>query len=103
MRVDLLHLGRHLRRSPISALSAALTIALTLGAAASIFAVVDAVILTPPPFANPDALVIVGEVPLDQQAAAPRRAVPHSTFDAWRDRLGSLASLEAFDGTNLTL
>jgi len=54
MRVDLLHLSRHLRRSPISALAAVATLALTLGAAASIFAIVDAVLLTPPPFANPE-------------------------------------------------
>ena len=31
------------------------------------------------------------------------RAVPYATFQAWQDRAGSLASLEAFDGTNLTL
>lgn len=103
MRIHLLHLARHLRRSPISALSAAITIALTLGAAASIFAIVDAVVLTPPPFANPDALVTVGEVPLDERTVTPWRAVAYTTFDAWRDRARSLASFEAFDGTNVTL
>ena len=57
MLVDLLHLLRNLRRSPASAVAAVLTLSLTLGAGASIFAVVDAVLLTPPPFANPDELV----------------------------------------------
>ena len=103
MRVNLLHLLRHLRRSPISALAAVVTLALTLGAAASIFAVVDAVLLTPPPFANPDALLTVGEVPIDERAVTAPRAVTFGTFEAWRDRARSLASLEAFDGTNLTL
>ena len=103
MRIHLLHLARHLRRAPISALSAAVTIALTLGAAASIFAVVDAVVLTPPPFADPDALFTVGEVALDERAIATPRGVAYTTFDAWRDRARSLASFEAFDGTNLTL
>jgi putative ABC transport system permease protein len=103
MRVDLLHLSRHLRRSPISALAAVVTIALTLGAAASIFAIVDAVLLTPPPFANPDALFTVGEVPIDERAAAAQPTVSYATFEAWRDRARSLASFEAFDGTNLTL
>src|SRR5947209_2997721 len=102
MRLDLLHLSRSMRRSPASAAAAVLTLALTIGAGASIFAVVDAVLLTPPPFANPDALVIVGETPIDEPAAAPR-AVPYSTFEAWRERAGSIASLEASDGTNLTL
>jgi putative ABC transport system permease protein len=102
MRLDLLHLLRSLRRSPVSAAAAIVTLSLTLGTGAAIVAVVDAVLLTPPPFANPDALVILGESPIDEPAAV-RRAVPYATFDAWRERAGSLASLEAFDGTNLTL
>ena len=72
MIADLHHLSRSLRRSPASALAATLTLSLTLGAGASIFAVVDAVVLTPPPFADPDALVTVGEVPLDGPPAADR-------------------------------
>jgi putative ABC transport system permease protein len=102
MLVDLLHLSRSLRRSPASAGAAILTLSLTLGAGASIFAVVHAVLLTPPPFKNPDALVTLGEVPIDGPAAAPR-AVSYATFETWRDRAGSLAALEAVDGTNLTL
>src|SRR6266540_3184631 len=102
MRLDLLHLWRNLRRSPASATAAVLTLSLTVGAGASIFAVVDAVLLTPPPFTDPEALVTVGETPIDQPAAAPR-AVGYATLEAWRERAGSLAVLEAFDGTNLTL
>jgi putative ABC transport system permease protein len=79
-----------------------LTLSLTLGVGAAIFAVIDAVLLTPPPFTNPDALVTVGETPIDEPAAA-SRAVSYATFEAWRERAGSMAALEAFDGTNLTL
>ena len=103
MRVDLLHLSRHARRSPLSALAAIVTLALTLGAAASIFAVVDVVLLTPPPFAEPDRLVVVAEVPRDEGTAPATRTVAYATFQAWRDRARSLASFEAFDGTNVTL
>jgi putative ABC transport system permease protein len=102
MLVDMLHLSRNLRRSPASAGAAILTLSLTLGAGASIFAVVHAVLFTPPPFRNPDALVIVGETPIEEPAAAPR-TVSYTTFEAWRERAGSLAALEAMDGTNLTL
>src|SRR5687767_3772079 len=102
MLVDLRHLLRTLRRSPASAAAAVLTLALTLGAGASIFAVVDSVLLTPPPYTDPDALVSVGETPIDEPASAPR-TVSYATFAAWRERAGSLASLEASDGTNLTL
>ncbi len=102
MRTDLLHLLRGLRRSPAGALAAALTVALTLGIGSSIFAVVDAVLLTPPAFAAPDALVTIGETPLDDAPGAPR-AIGLSTLEAWRDRARSLAVIQAFDPTNLTL
>ena len=102
MIVDLRHLLRNLRRSPASAAAAILTLSLTLGAGASIFAVVDTVLLTPPPFTNPETLVTVAETPIDAPTAAPR-TVSYATFERWRERAGSLATLEASDGTNLTL
>src|SRR5438093_5982604 len=47
MLVDLLHLSRNIRRSPASAGAAILTLTLTLGTGASIFAVVDTLGVTP--------------------------------------------------------
>jgi putative ABC transport system permease protein len=102
MLADLRHLLRNLRRAPASAAAAIVTLSLTIGAGASIFALVDAVLLTPPPFADPGALVVAGETPMEDPAAAPR-AVAYQTFERWRERAGSLAAMEAFDGTNLTL
>jgi predicted permease len=99
---DVRHLLRNLRRSPASAVAAVLTLSLTLGAGASIFAVVDAVLLTPPPFADPDALVRLGEILPGDSASAPR-SVRFATFEAWRQRAESLAAMEASDGTHLTL
>ena len=102
MLTDLRHLSRNLRRSPASVVAAILTLSLTLGAGASIFAVVDAVLLTPPPFADPDNLVVLGERPVDEPDARPRR-VTSRTLEAWQERAGSLATLAAYEGTNLTL
>jgi putative ABC transport system permease protein len=102
MLIDLRHLLRNFRRSPASALTAVLTLSLTLGVGASIFAVVDAVLLTPPPFADPDALVTLGEILPGESAAAPR-SVRYGTVEAWRERARSLAAIEAADGTFLTL
>jgi predicted permease len=102
MRLDLLHLVRSIRRSPASAAAAILTLALTIGTGASIFAVVDAVLLTPPPFADPDALVLLGETTIDNPAPV-RRAVRFATFEAWRGRARAVAELEAMDGTNLNV
>jgi len=102
MLADLRHLSRSLRRSPASALAAVATLALTLGASAAIFVIVDAVLLSPPPVANPGSVVVAGETPVDARGADPR-ALDYATFEAWRLRAGSAARLEAFDGTNLTL
>ena len=102
MLLDILHLFRTLRRSPASAAAAVLTLTLTLGAGAAIFAVVDAVLLTPPPFTDPESLVLLGEQPIADPSAEPRN-VTYATFEAWRERARSLATLEASDGTNFTL
>lgn len=47
-----------LRRPGFLALASA-TLALGIGAGAAVFALVDAVLLAPPPFAQPDRLVVV--------------------------------------------
>src|SRR4051812_23099139 len=99
---DLVHLLRSFRRAPASAGAAILTLALTLGVGTSIFAVAQAALLTPPPFRNPESLVLAGETRADEPSGVPR-PVSYATFASWRERSPSLAVLEAFDGTNLTL
>ena len=55
---DLIFAGRTLRKSPIFTLTAALTIALGVGASTAIFSVMHAVVLRPLPYKNPDQLVV---------------------------------------------
>jgi len=56
---DLAFAGRTLRKSPVFALTAALTIALGVGASTAIFSVANAVLLRPIPYQNPDQLIII--------------------------------------------
>jgi putative ABC transport system permease protein len=56
---ELAFAGRTRRKSPIFALTAALTIALGVGASTAIFSVTNAVLLRPLPYKDPDRLVIV--------------------------------------------
>jgi putative ABC transport system permease protein len=56
---DLAFAGRTLRKSPVFALTAALTIALGVGTSTAIFSVTNAVLLRPLPYQNPDQLVII--------------------------------------------
>ncbi len=55
---DLAFAGRTLRKSPIFALTAALTIAFGIGTSTAIFSVANAVLLRPLPYKDPDRLVI---------------------------------------------
>ncbi|HXN65601.1 MAG TPA: ABC transporter permease [Candidatus Acidoferrales bacterium] len=56
---DLTFAARSLRKSPIFALTAAITIALGVGASTAIFSVANAVLLRPLPYHDPDRLVII--------------------------------------------
>ncbi|MGD0296862.1 MAG: ABC transporter permease [Bryobacteraceae bacterium] len=56
---DLTYAGRTLRRSPIFAATAALTLALGIGASTAIFSVTDAVLLRPLPYRDSDRLALV--------------------------------------------
>ena len=60
IRRETRHAARSLARSPAFSVLAALTLALGLGAATTIFALLDRVVLRPLPYANADRLVHIG-------------------------------------------
>jgi predicted permease len=79
---------RQLRKSPGFAATATLTLALGIGASTAIFAVLDAVLLEPLPFAQPDRLVAV--------ASRPDGVVSIPTMQDYQSRSTSFSSLAAY-------
>jgi predicted permease len=79
---------RQLRESPGFAVTAILTLTLGIGASTAIFAVLDAVLLEPLPFAQPNRLVAVASQPDD--------SVSIPTMQDYQSRSTSFTSLAAY-------
>ena len=58
LRKDFAYAWRTLKRSPLFALTAAVTLALGIGASTAIFSVTHAVVLRPLPYRDPNRLVL---------------------------------------------
>ena len=65
MTEDVRYALRQIRKSPGFAAAAIVTLALGIGAAAAMFGLIDGVLLSPPPYAAPDRLVLVSPTRLD--------------------------------------
>ncbi len=81
---------RQLRNSPGFAATAILTLALGIGATTAIFSILDAVLLRPLPFSQPDRLVAI--------ASRPDETVSIPTMQDWQTRGNSFQSIAGYRG-----
>ncbi len=84
MWADLFVASRSLRRSPIFAATAIVTLALGIGASSAIFSIVHAVLLQPLPFRDPAQLVRIWEA--NRGEGNERALVSAANFNDWRAR-----------------
>lgn len=90
---------RLLRKSPAFAITAIAVLALGIGATSAIFSVVNAVLLRPLPFAEPDRLVMVWE----RQPFGRANVIQTQNFLDWRARNKSFSQISAIYGISMNL
>jgi putative ABC transport system permease protein len=94
---DLRYAIRLLRRAPAFAAAATITLALGIGANAAIFSVVRAVVLRPPAYRDPAAVIAF----INSRAGAPTGSIMSSSlpdFEDWRRQLTSFESMGLLSG-----
>jgi putative ABC transport system permease protein len=87
-----------LKRPGFTAL-AALTLAVGIGATAAVFSLVEGVLLTPPPYRDPDRLVIIPSVRIDSQQVERIEGMPAIHWMDWQQHATSFESVAAHGWT----
>ncbi len=91
---DLRFALRQMRANPGFAWTAILILALGMGVSVAIFGFVDAALLEPLPFANPDRLMSVDEM----SANFPRSNLSRADYEDWKRLNHSFSSLDSYTG-----
>ena len=98
---DLQYAARTLRKSPVFAIAAILTLALGIGANTAIFSVVNAVLLRSLPFSQPERLVRIFEKNDKENLSQFSSSVPN--YVSWKEQSQSFESIGAIGFVSLNL
>jgi predicted permease len=96
---DVRYSVRQMTRNPGFAVTAVLMLALGMGASTAIFGFVDAALIQPLPYGQPDRLVDVAE----SAAMFPRTNLSRYDYEDWKRMNHALTSLDAYGGTGFLL
>ena len=100
---DVRYACRTLRKAPGFSAVAIVTLALGIGANTAMFSVINAVLLRPLPFPDPDRLVAVSETDLRRGPNIRSTSASWPNFFDWRSRAHGLESLSAYRDAGFTL
>ncbi|HYZ84723.1 MAG TPA: ABC transporter permease, partial [Bryobacteraceae bacterium] len=87
---------RTLGRAPSFVMMTVLTLALGIGATAAVFSLIQGVLLTPPPYKDPEQLVLIQSARSDGQQQESPRPWPAAQWIEWRREAKSLQSIAAY-------
>ena len=90
---------RMLRKQPGFTLIAVLTLALGIGATSAVFSLIRGVLLTPPPYRQPERLVLIPVARTDGQRMAQPRGWPAAQWLEWQTQAKSFEAFGAYDWT----
>jgi putative ABC transport system permease protein len=99
LMLDLRYGMRMLWKSPAFSMIAALTLALGIGATASVFSLIQGVLLTPPPYPKPQQLMLIQTVRTDRKKMDSPRGWPAQQWMEWNEKLGSFQGMAAYGWT----
>jgi predicted permease len=94
---------RQLIKHPAFTIIAILTLALGIGANTAIFSVVNAVLLKPLPFPEPDQLIALGNIDTRQKGQTDLNALSYPDFFDFRDQNRTLASVAVYRDRSFAL
>ena len=99
MLQDLRYGIRSLSKQPGFTLIAVLTLALGIGATTAVFSLIQGVLLSPPPYKQPEQLVLIPATRTDGQQMLGARAWPASQWQEWQKQAKSFDGIAAYSWT----
>jgi len=99
MLQDLRFAVRLLRKQPGFSVVAILTLALGIGATSAVFSLIQGVLLTAPPYRDPQELVLIPAARVGGDGSALPRGWPAAQWTEWRNEVKSIESLAAYAWT----
>lgn len=101
---DLLYAARGLGRRPVFTVVAVLTLALGIGANTALFSVIHQILLSPPPYPDPERLVMLRSWTMDDAGGPPHLMNwSYPVYEDFRSRSSSFENVAAFAGWSFNL